>query len=104
MTLVVVLWAVSGPLFGFSETWLLVINTGTTIVTFLMVLLIQNTQNRDALAVHLKLDEIIAVITEAENTLMQAEDDTDEQLAELKGKYQALAAEPGSRAPAGHTA
>src|SRR5919112_2590153 len=87
---VILVWAVSGPLFGFSETWQLVINTGTTIVTFLMVFLIQNTQNRDALAVHLKLDELIRSIDEADNNLMDAEDETDEELAELKAKYQAL--------------
>lgn len=90
MSLVVVIWAVSGPLFQFSTTWQLVINTGTTIITFLMVFLIQNTQNRDALAVHLKLDEIISAIQEADNAIMQAEDDTEEQLIELKKKYQAL--------------
>ena len=90
MTLVVVLWAVSGPLFQFSTTWQLVINTGTTIVTFLMVFLIQNTQNRDSLALHLKLDEIISAIRSADNAIMQAEDDTEEQLIELKKKYQAL--------------
>ena len=59
---IIIVWAVSGPFFGFSETWQLVINTGTTIVTFLMVFLIQNTQNRDALAMHLKLDELISAI------------------------------------------
>ena len=63
----IVVWAVSGPFFGFSETWQLVINTGTTIVTFLMVFLIQNTQNRDALAMHLKLDELIHAIENADN-------------------------------------
>src|SRR3954451_19529184 len=64
----ILVWAVSGPFFGFSETWQLVINTGTTIVTFLMVFLIQNTQNRDALAVHLKLDELINAVAAADNT------------------------------------
>jgi low affinity Fe/Cu permease len=88
--LVIVLWAVAGPIFGFSETWQLVINTGTTIVTFLMVFLIQNTQNRDALAVHLKLDEIISALENADNALIQAEDESDEALAELKAKYEAL--------------
>lgn len=87
---VIVVWAFTGPIFGFSDTWQLVINTGTTIVTFLMVFLIQNTQNRDALAMHLKLDELIRAIDEADNNLMAAEDETDEELAELKGKYQAL--------------
>jgi low affinity Fe/Cu permease len=88
--LVIVVWAITGPLFGFSDTWQLVINTGTTIVTFLMVFLIQNTQNRDALAMHLKLDELISAIDQADNALMDAEDETDEELAELKTKYQAL--------------
>ena len=87
---VILVWAVSGPFFGFSETWQLVINTGTTIVTFLMVFLIQNTQNRDALAVHLKLDELIRAMESADDTLMRAEDETDEELEALKQKYEAL--------------
>jgi low affinity Fe/Cu permease len=87
---IVLLWAISGPLFKFSTTWQLVINTGTTIVTFLMVFLIQNTQNRDSLAMHLKLDEIIRVIDAADDKLMSAEDVTDEELAQLKESYQAL--------------
>src|SRR3954467_11917853 len=88
--LILVIWAVSGPFFGFSDTWQLVINTGTTIVTFLMVFLIQNTQNRDALAMHLKLDELIRAIASADNRVIRAEDDTDEELAVLKQRYQAL--------------
>ncbi|HEY7033056.1 MAG TPA: low affinity iron permease family protein [Thermomicrobiales bacterium] len=88
--LIIVVWAITGPLFGFSDTWQLVINTGTTIVTFLMVFLIQNTQNRDALAVHLKLDELLRAIGEADNALMEVEDDTDEDLEQLKTKYLAL--------------
>jgi low affinity Fe/Cu permease len=88
--LVIIIWAVSGPFFGFSDTWQLVINTGTTVVTFLMVFLIQNTQNRDARAMHLKLDEIIRSIEAADNAIIQAEDETDEELAELKRKYEAL--------------
>ena len=91
MTLVIVVWALTGPIFGFSTTWQLVINTGTTIVTFLMVFLIQNTQNRDSLAVHLKLDEIIWAIDAADDDLMDAEDETDAQLAVLKIKYRQLA-------------
>ena len=87
---VILVWAVTGPLFGFSETWQLVINTGTTIVTFLMVFLIQNTQNRDAMAVHLKLDELINAMESADDTLMRAEDETDEELEALKQKYEAL--------------
>jgi len=89
----ILVWAVSGPFFGFSETWQLVINTGTTIVTFLMVFLIQNTQNRDALAMHLKLDELIKAVSAADNALMRAEDETDEELETLKQKYEALSQE-----------
>jgi low affinity Fe/Cu permease len=88
--LVIIIWAVSGPFFGFSDTWQLVINTGTTVVTFLMVFLIQNTQNRDARAMHLKLDEIIRSIEAADNAIIRAEDETDEELAELKRRYEAL--------------
>ena len=76
--LIIVVWGVSGPLFGFSDTWQLVINTGTTIVTFLMVFLIQNTQNRDSQAVHLKLDELIHSIRAAGNDLLDAEDMDDQ--------------------------
>jgi low affinity Fe/Cu permease len=86
----IIVWAVSGPFFGFSETWQLVINTGTTIVTFLMVFLIQNTQNRDALAMHLKLDELIHAIETADDNLIRAEDETDEELATLKAQYEDL--------------
>jgi low affinity Fe/Cu permease len=87
---IIVVWAITGPFFGFSDTWQLVINTGTTVITFIMVFLIQNTQNRDALAMHLKLDEIIRSIDQADNNLMAAEDETDEELADLKAKYRAL--------------
>ena len=83
----------SGPFFGFSETWQLVINTGTTIVTFLMVFLIQNTQNRDALAMHLKLDELIHAMEATDDALIRAEDETVEELAALKQKYEALSRE-----------
>lgn len=89
----IVLWAASGPLFRYSETWQLVINTGTTIVTFLMVFLIQNTQNRDALAMHLKLDELIRAIEAADNTMIRAEDETDQDLVALKTRYEALCAD-----------
>jgi low affinity Fe/Cu permease len=89
-SLIIITWAITGPIFSFSDTWQLVINTGTTIITFLMVFLIQNTQNRDALAVHLKLDEIIRSIETADNAMMRAEDGTDEELARLKHKYQEL--------------
>jgi low affinity Fe/Cu permease len=88
--LVIIVWAVSGPFFGFSDTWQLVINTFTTLVTFLMVFLIQNTQNRDARAMHLKLDELIRSIEAADNAIIRAEDETDEELGELKRKYEAL--------------
>lgn len=84
-------WAASGPFFGFSDTWQLVINTGTTIATFLMVFLIQNTQNRDAMATHVKLDEIIRAIAEADDELMRAEDQTEDELRALKRTYGQLA-------------
>jgi low affinity Fe/Cu permease len=84
---VVVAWAASGPFFGFSDTWQLVINTGTTIVTFLMVFLIQNAQNRDAKALHLKLDELIHAVKEARNELIDVEDLTDEELADLHREF-----------------
>jgi low affinity Fe/Cu permease len=90
---VIIVWGLSGPFFGFSDTWQLVINTGTTIVTFLMVFLIQNTQNRDALAVHLKLDELIRAMSTADDRLITAEDQTDTELADLKAKYVALCEE-----------
>jgi low affinity Fe/Cu permease len=87
---VIVAWAISGPLFGFSDTWQLVINTGTTIATFLMVFLIQNTQNRDSKAVNLKLDEIIRVLGEARNNLVDLENATDEELDALEDQFQKL--------------
>ena len=77
---VILVWAISGPLFGFNETWQLVINTGTTIVTFLMVFLIQNTQNRDGRAMQLKLDELIKTSKSARNSLIDLEDMSDEEL------------------------
>ena len=91
--LILITWAVSGPFFGFSDTWQLVINTGTTIITFLMVFLIQNTQNRDAMAMHLKLDELIRAISNADNDLIRAEDETQDELHALKAKYEALLGE-----------
>src|SRR5437773_3721462 len=78
--LVIVIWLITGPTFHFSDTWQLIINTGTTIITFLMVFLIQNTQNRDAKAVHLKLDELIRAIKNARNELVDLEDLSDEEL------------------------
>lgn len=80
----VVVWAATGPLFDFSPTWQLVINTATTVITFLMVFLIQNTQNRDSLALHLKIDELIRATEAADNALMTAEDQTDRELHALK--------------------
>src|ERR1043166_4515629 len=79
----IVLWAATGPLFGYSDSWQLVVNTATTIVTFLMVFLIQSTQNRDAKAIHLKLDELIRSIKGARNHLVSLEELSDEELAEL---------------------
>jgi low affinity Fe/Cu permease len=86
----VVIWLVTGPLFGFSDTWQLVINTGTTIVTFLMVFLIQNTQNRDAKAMHLKLDELIYSNAKARNALIDLEDLNDEEILEIQKTFQDL--------------
>ena len=82
----VVIWAVTGPLFGFSETWQLVINTATTIITFLMVFVLQNTQNRDGEAVQAKLDELIYALKDADNKFVQAEKLTDEELHALRAK------------------
>jgi low affinity Fe/Cu permease len=86
----IVVWLVSGPLFGFSDTWQLVINTGTTIVTFLMVFLIQNTQNRDSAAVHLKLDELVRAVQGAHNALLDLEELTESDLERLRASYEAL--------------
>lgn len=90
---IIVAWAVTGPLFGFSDTWQLVINTSTTIVTFLMVFLIQNTQNRDSEALQLKLDEMIRATTTTHNALLDIEELSDAELDELKRNYAKLAAE-----------
>jgi low affinity Fe/Cu permease len=87
----VLLWAISGPLFGFSDTWQLVINTGTTIVTFLMVFLIQNTQNKDAEAMHIKLDELIRAIDQARNALLNLEELDLKDLERIRGEYLVLA-------------
>ncbi|HEV3008233.1 MAG TPA: low affinity iron permease family protein [Burkholderiales bacterium] len=88
----VVLWALSGPLFGFSDTWQLVINTTTTILTFLMVFIIQNTQNRDTEAMQIKLDELIRATQGAHNALLDLEDLEDEQLVRYRRRYESLAA------------
>ncbi len=87
----IVVWLVSGPLFGFSDTWQLVINTGTTIVTFLMVFLIQNTQNRDTEAMQVKLDELIRATKGAHNALLDLEELEEDKLDAFRAKYQALA-------------
>jgi low affinity Fe/Cu permease len=88
---VVVIWALVGPLFGFSDTWQLVINTGTTIVTFLMVFLIQRSQNKDSLAIHLKLNEIVAAMQGASNRLIDVEALSEKELATLHRFYAELA-------------
>src|SRR6202008_2167914 len=89
--LVIVVWAITGPIFHYSDTWQLVINTGTTIVTFLMVFLIQRAQNKDALAVQLKLDELVAAIDGASNRLISVEDLSEEDLKVLRIHFQRLA-------------
>jgi low affinity Fe/Cu permease len=88
---VILAWGISGPVFGFSDTWQLVINTGTTIVTFLMVFLIQNTQNRDAEAMHIKLDELIRAIDTAHDALLDLEELDDEELDKKRDEYEKLA-------------
>jgi low affinity Fe/Cu permease len=87
---IILVWSLTGPLFGFSDTWQLVINTGTTIVTFLMVFLIQRAQNKDALAIHLKLNEIVAALEGASNRLIDVEDLTEKEIATLHKYYQEL--------------
>jgi len=89
--LVIIVWAVTGPVFGFSDTWQLVINTGTTIITFLMVFVIQHSQNKDTLAIQLKLNELIAANAEASNRLVAIEELTDEELEVIKRFYTHLA-------------
>lgn len=88
---IIAVWIVTGPMFHFSDTWQLVINTGTTIITFLMVFLIQNTQNRDTVAIQLKLDELIRATKGAHNMLLDIEELEQEQLDAFKLKYQTLA-------------
>jgi low affinity Fe/Cu permease len=89
--LVIVAWGVTGPLFGYSDTWQLIINTGTTIVTFLMVFLIQNTQNRDSKALHLKIDEIVRALAGAHNSVLDLEDLEDKDLETIHKRYKAMA-------------
>ena len=89
-TLIILIWVVTGPIFSFSNTWQLVINTGTTIVTFLMVFLIQRSQNKESLAIHLKLNELIATSHQASNRLIDIEDLTEEELNALQKYYSEL--------------
>lgn len=88
--LIIIVWGLTGPVFGFSDTWQLIINTGTTIVTFLVVFLIQNTQNRDAKAIHLKLDELIRGVEGARTELVDLEDLSDEELERLQKEFQQM--------------
>jgi low affinity Fe/Cu permease len=86
----IIVWAGTGPVFGYSDTWQLVINTGTTIVTFLMVFLVQSTQNRDARALHLKLDELLRSVKHARNRLIDLENCTDEEIGQIERQFKAL--------------
>ncbi|MGA7280357.1 MAG: low affinity iron permease family protein [Acidimicrobiia bacterium] len=88
---IIVVWGITGPVFGFNDTWQLVINTGTTIVTFLMVFLIQNSQNRDTAAIQLKLDELISVITPADDRLLDLEELDEKELEAKRARYEAVA-------------
>ncbi len=97
--LVIIVWAVTGPLFNFSDTWQLVINTGTTIVTFLMVFLIQNTQNRDSQAIHVKLDELIRAKKGARNALLDLDELSDEELEEIRSSFAKLGAKAKRGSP-----
>ena len=90
-TALIVVWLITGPIFGFSDTWQLVINTGTTIITFLMVFLIQNTQNRDTAAIQLKLDELIRATKGAHNAVLDLEELDERSLEEFRGRYETLA-------------
>jgi low affinity Fe/Cu permease len=96
--LAIVIWAVSGPAFHYSETWQLVINTSTTIVTFLMVFLIQNTQNRETKALHLKIDELLRAVHDARTNLVSLENRTDEELSRVAKEFEELGRE-GDVAP-----
>lgn len=89
--LIIVLWALTGPIFNFSDTWQLVINTSTTIVTFLMVFLIQNTQNRDTEAMQIKLDELIRAVESAQNSLLDLEELDEDELDQIRADYEELA-------------
>jgi len=98
-TSIIVVWLITGPIFGFSDTWQLVINTGTTIVTFLMVFLIQRSQNKEALAIQLKLNEIVAALPKANNRLIDAEDFNEHELEALHQHYRKLASLAAHDAP-----
>ena len=100
---VIAAWILTGPIFGFSDTWQLVINTGTTIITFLMVFLIQNTQNRDTAAIQLKLHELIRATQGAHNALLDLEELDEASLAEFRAKFQTLAADARGRLSRGET-
>lgn len=100
---IIIVWFLTGPLFSFSDTWQLVINTGTTIVTFIMVFLIQNTQNREGEAVQIKLDELIRAHKGAHNVLLDLEDLTEDQLREIKARYGNLASVARDRISQGQT-
>jgi low affinity Fe/Cu permease len=102
--LVILVWLLTGPTFHFSDTWQLIINTATTVITFLMVFLIQNTQNRDAKAVHLKLDELIRAIKDARDELVDLEDLSDEELQKLEAQFRRMRqrAENDDRSPSRH--
>jgi low affinity Fe/Cu permease len=88
--LVVVIWIATGPVFGYSDTWQLVINTGTTIITFLMVFLIQNSQNRDAKSLHLKIDELLRAVAKARTGMVDLEDLSDEELKQVEEEFKQL--------------
>ena len=98
---VIAIWIVTGPLFGFSDTWQLVINTGTTIITFLMVFLIQNTQNRDTTAIQIKLDELIRATAGAHNALLDLEEMDERMLEQFRAKYELLATAARGRLQSG---
>ena len=100
---VVVIWAVLGPVFHFTDTWQLVINTGTTIITFLMVFVIQNTQNRDTKALHLKLDELLRAVGGARNSLVDLENLSDEELDRLQREFERIRGRADSRQRARET-
>ena len=95
---IIIAWAVTGPFFHYSDTWQLIINTGTTIVTFLMVFLLQNTQNRDTAAIQLKLDELIRANRDARNIMCGLEDLSEEELKKIKATFESLAAAPAASA------